>query len=294
MSRLRAGGAPGSARARTFHVIFEHEPGPGKVFDVLLLVAILASVAAVMLESVETIGGRYAGPLLAAEIVFTVLFTLEYGARLWCVDRPGRYAGSFFGVIDLIAVLPTYLEVLIPGGHFLVVVRILRVLRVFRVLKLAQYMGEARLLGQALRAARYKITVFLITVLGIVVIVGSTMYLVEGPDSGFTSIPRGVYWAVVTLTTVGYGDIAPATAAGQALAAVVMIMGYGIIAVPTGIVTVELGRQAGRQEALLALLCGGCGHEESDPHARHCRYCGESLTPAAAGGAMRVGEAGSE
>ena len=198
-----------SARQKTYEIIFGHETWAGRTFDVLLLAAILASVSVIMMESVASIRGEYGGLLRGAEWFFTVLFTVEYVTRLWCVGRPGAYARSFLGVIDLLAVLPTYLSVLVPGGQVLTVVRILRVLRVFRVLKLAHYVGEARILGQALRASRFKITIFVITVLSITVIVGSLMYLVEGPASGFTSIPQGVYWAIVTLTTVGFGDITP-------------------------------------------------------------------------------------
>jgi voltage-gated potassium channel len=204
--------------------------------------------------------------------VFTALFTVEYGLRLWCVDRPRAYALSFFGVIDLAAVSPTYLALLVPGGQVLAVVRILRVMRVFRVLKLARYMGEASVLAAALRAARYKISVFLLAVLSTVVIVGAVMYMIEGPATGFTSIPRGVYWAVVTLTTVGYGDITPSSPFGQAVASLVMILGYGIIAVPTGIVTAELTAarmRAGDETS----VCKQCGHISSDSAAAFCSRC---------------------
>jgi voltage-gated potassium channel len=282
MSQLRAGGPAGSARARTYEIIFEHATAAGKAFDVALILTILASVAVVMLESVQPVRFRYGAELIALEWIFTLLFTAEYVARLWSVDRPRRYALSFFGLVDLFAVLPTYLSLLVPGGQVFIVIRILRVLRVFRVLKLAQYVGEARVLRAAIRASRFKITVFLISVVCIVVVVGSLMYLVEGPESGFTSIPRGVYWGIVTLTTVGYGDIAPQTAPGQALASLVMILGYGIIAVPTGIWTVELAQQAGRgsqsDQAARGRVCGHCGCVEIDSEAAFCRYCGGSLT----------------
>jgi voltage-gated potassium channel len=281
MSQLRAGGPSGSARARTYEIIFEHATATGRLFDVALILTILASVAVVMLESVQPVRSRYGAELIVLEWIFTLLFTVEYLARLWSVDRPRRYALSFFGLVDLFAVLPTYLSLLVPGGQVFIVIRILRVLRVFRVLKLAQYVGEATVLRAAIRASRFKITVFLISVVCIVVVVGSLMYLVEGPDSGFTSIPRGVYWGVVTLTTVGYGDIAPQTAAGQALAALVMILGYGIIAVPTGIWTVELAQQARRERqadrGVVGRVCGHCGRLEVDPEAAYCRYCGGSL-----------------
>jgi voltage-gated potassium channel len=264
-------------RARVFEVIFGHETKAGKTFDVLLIVAILASVGVVMLDSVASAAASHHLAYLRAEWVFTLLFTVEYVLRILSVKRPLGYALSFFGVIDLLAVLPTYLSLLMPGGQYLIVIRILRVLRVFRVLKLARYVGEARTLGLALRASRYKIIVFLFTVLTIVVVVGSLMFLIEGPESGFTSIPRGVYWAIVTLTTVGYGDIAPGTPLGQAVAALVMIMGYGIIAVPTGIVTVELAHQAQKTPSLLR--CGKCGQDDHENDASFCKSCGSTLGP---------------
>ena len=262
-------------RTRVYDIIFLHDTPAGKTFDVALIAAIVLSVGVVMLDSVEPVAGSYRNAFRVAEWIFTVLFTLEYILRLLTVRQASKYALSFFGVIDLLAVLPTYLSLLLPGGQYLVVIRILRVLRVFRVLKLAQYVGEARTLGAALRASRYKITVFLFTVLTIVVVVGSLMFVIEGPEAGFTSIPRGVYWAIVTLTTVGYGDIHPLTPHGQFLAALVMIMGYGIIAVPTGIVTVELAHQA--QRTISPLRCPSCGAEDHDGDAHHCKECGAKL-----------------
>jgi voltage-gated potassium channel len=278
MRQLRPGGPPGSPKEHTYTVIFEHGTASGKAFDVVLIAAILASVVVVMVDSVQTAQTSYGPQLRALEWIFTIIFTVEYLARLWSVDRPRDYALSFFGLVDFFAVIPTYLSLLLPGGQVLVVIRILRVIRVFRVLKLAQYVGEARVLTAALRAARYKITVFLISVVSIVVVVGSLMYLIEGADAGFTSIPRGVYWGIVTLTTVGYGDIHPITPLGQALAAMVMIMGYGIIAVPTGIVTVELAQQARNEPpATTTNRCSECGHREADEGASFCRYCGGPL-----------------
>lgn len=290
MVLLRPGPDASSGRLRAYEVIFEHGTPAGRAFDIGLIIAILASVGAVVMESVAGIRADH-GPLLRAmEWGFTLLFTVEYLLRLWCVARPGRYARSFFGIVDLMAVLPTYLAVLLPGGQVLAVVRILRVLRVFRILKLGQYVGEARLLGEALRASRVKITVFLFTVLTLVVVLGSLIYLIEvrHPESGFTSIPVSMYWAVVTLTTVGYGDVAPVTALGQALAAIIMIMGYGIIAVPTGIVSVELAHAAGGRSGAAtsergetaqgaSSACAGCGLEEHDADATYCKRCGGAL-----------------
>ncbi|HSG07359.1 MAG TPA: ion transporter [Longimicrobiales bacterium] len=272
---LRPPPTASAGRRRTYQVIFGHETRAGRAFDVVLILLIMGSVLAIMLESVASIRSVHGPILRELEWGFTLAFTVEYVLRLWCVDRPARYARSFLGVIDLLAILPTYLSVLLPGGQVLTVVRILRVLRVFRILKLAQYTGEARVLSQALRAARYKITVFVFTVMTIVVIVGSLMYLVEGPEHGFTSIPTGVYWAVVTLTTVGFGDVTPQTPLGQGLATLVMIMGYGIIAVPTGIVTAELAyaSRGGRADR----ACANCARSGHDPDARHCKWCGTEL-----------------
>jgi voltage-gated potassium channel len=274
--------APGpdasAARRRTYQIVFGHQTKEGRAFDIVLIGAIVASVGVVVLESVAPLRSVYGSLFRNVEYGFTALFTVEYLVRLWCVSRPGRYARSFFGVIDLLAVAPTYLAVLIPGGQVLTVVRILRVLRVFRILKLGQYMGEARLLSEALRASRVKITVFLFTVVTLVVVVGSLIYLVEGryPQSGFTSIPTAMYWAVVTLTTVGYGDIAPVTTLGKMMASVIMIMGYGIIAVPTGIVSVEIAQAT--RSAQEKLRCPDCNLRDHARDARFCRRCGEALT----------------
>lgn len=264
-----------SVRAAVREIVFGHETPAGKGFDVVLILAIIASVIVVMLESVQDFRLAY-GPLLrGVEWGFTLLFTAEYLTRLWCAPRAVRYARSFFGVVDLLAILPTYLSLLIPGGQAMLSVRALRLLRVFRVLKLGQYVSEAALLMRAMRQSRQKIIVFILAVLTLVVILGSLMYLIEGREHGFTSIPRSVYWAIVTLTTVGYGDIAPATNLGQALAAVVMIMGYAIIAVPTGIVTVELGNAVRRARAERA--CSSCGLADHDADARFCKSCGSPV-----------------
>ena len=204
------------------------------------------------------------------------VFTVEYALRLYSLDRPSAYARSFYGVVDLVSIVPTYVSVFLPGAQYLLIVRALRILRIFRVLKLAHYLSEFEVLGKALAASRRKITVFLFVVSTLVTILGSLMYLIEGPENGFTSIPRSVYWAIVTLTTVGYGDISPHTPAGQALAACVMILGYAVIAVPTGIVTVELGRVRG---APSGQACPSCADEGHAPDARFCKYCAAALAP---------------
>ncbi len=257
-------------------IIFEADTPAGKAFDILLIGSILLSVAAVMADSVAAINERLGATLYLVEWVFTLLFSVEYVLRLVAVDRPGAYARSFFGVVDLLAILPTYVSFFVPGSQYLLVIRILRILRIFRILKLIQYVGEARVLLEALRASRRKITVFLYTVLTLVVILGSLMYVLEGRENGFTSIPRSIYWAIVTLTTVGYGDISPKTAPGQMLASLVMVIGYAIIAIPTGIVTVELSR-VGRGRELDVRACPSCGGDGHDRDAKFCKHCGADL-----------------
>ncbi len=261
-------------RRRCHEIIFESDTSIGKAFDVVLILLIVGSVVAVMLESVRSVRTEYGTLLYALEWVFTLLFTVEYGLRLSSVGRPRSYALSFFGIIDLLAIIPTYLSIFIPGTQYLLVIRLLRILRVFRVLKLVQYLREAEQLLRALRATRRKIIVFVVAVLTLVVILGSMMYFIEGEENGFTSIPRGVYWAVVTLTTVGYGDISPRTDLGQVLASLVMIMGYGILAVPTGIVTAELTRT---YKGVSGQACSQCSAEGHDPDAVFCKYCGARL-----------------
>ena len=272
---MNENGSRSQWRLRLHEVIFEADTAAGKWFDVLLILAILISVVMVMLDSVATIRNIYGSILLAGEWFFTILFTIEYILRLFSVGRPLAYATSFFGVVDLLAILPTYLSIIIPGAQYLLVIRILRVLRIFRIFKLVQYLGEARLLTQALRASRRKITVFLFVVLTLVTIFGSLIYLIEDPKDGFTSIPKSIYWSIVTLTTVGYGDIFPKTNLGQLLSAVIMIIGYGIIAVPTGIVTVEFAQAYKRKVSTQA--CPECSAEGHDTDARFCKYCGSRL-----------------
>ncbi len=256
-------------------VIFEADTPTGKAFDVSLLLAIILSVVAVLLESVAEIRAQYGPILRAVEWFFTILFTIEYVLRLASVGKPMRYAVSFFGIVDLLAIVPTYLSFFIVGGQSLLVIRALRLLRVFRVLKLAHFLGEAHLLYAALRESSRKIVVFLGGVLTIVLIVGAVMYLIEGPETGFTSIPQSVYWAIVTMTTVGYGDLAPQTVTGKLLASVVMILGYGIIAVPTGIVSVEIASSL--KKATNTQACTECGKEGHATDANYCKYCGAEL-----------------
>ncbi|MCH8031691.1 MAG: ion transporter [Bacteroidetes bacterium] len=269
----------GKLRSRLYDIIVEADTPLGKAFDEVLIATIILSIVVVMLDSVASYRAQYPSFLRTAEWMFTILFTAEYFLRLACVDKPARYARSFFGVIDLLAVIPTYLSVLVPGAQFLLVIRLLRILRVFRVLKLAAYLVEAEILVAALRDSRRKILIFMFAVLTLTVILGALMYLIEGDANGFTSIPRGVYWAIVTLTTVGYGDISPQTDIGQAFASLIMILGYGIIAVPTGIVTAEMTRQAiGRkQQGGSQDTCPRCGLEPHDVDARYCKRCGEAL-----------------
>ncbi len=261
-------------QAKLYEVIFEHHTPAGRGFDLALIVVIGLSILVVMFESVASLRARFGDELRIAEWSFTVLFTVEYVLRLACVNRPSRYARSFFGVIDLLAVLPTYLSVFFPGAQAFSVIRMLRFLRVFRILKLVQYLSEANLLGQALWASRRKIMVFLLAVLTLDVIFGSLMYVVEGGQNGFDNIPRSIYWSIVTLTTVGYGDISPVTTLGQMIAALIMIMGYAIIAVPTGIVTSEIVNANARSAAR---RCPSCGAGDHTPDAAFCRFCGEPL-----------------
>ena len=258
-------------KRRLYAIIFESDTPGGKAFDVSLLVAIGLSVTVVMLESVTSIQNEHAILLRNLEWIFTGLFTLEYIARLLCVRRPWQYVWSFYGVVDLIAILPSYIN-LFTSTNYVMVVRVLRLLRVFRVLKLAHFLEETDTLVTALRASRRKIMVFIFVVLAIVIVMGTLMYLIEGEANGFTSIPSSVYWAIVTLTTVGYGDITPHTPFGQLVASLLMIMGYGVIAVPTGIFSMELRHATKARDAR---VCANCETLESDRAARFCRRCGK-------------------
>ncbi len=262
-------------RERLHEIIFEADTPEGKAFDVGLIAAILASVLVVMLESVPEIHDRWGGLLYAVEWIFTVLFTVEYLLRLYSVRLPWKYATSFFGIVDLLSILPTYLSLFVAGTQSLLVIRALRLLRVFRIFRLVKYSRAGLVIMQAMRSSRPKILVFFIFVVLLVTIIGAVMYLVEGGQEGsqFTSIPRSVYWAIVTLTTVGYGDITPITPLGQFLSAIVMILGYSVIAVPTGIVTAELF-QARRTNTQ---ACRYCAREGHDDDAVFCKYCGARL-----------------
>ena len=259
-------------------IIFGTHTFGGRAFDVFLLVAILFSVLLVVLESVREIRELYGHWLRIAEWTVTGLFTLEYALRIWISEERKRYVTGFFGIVDLLAILPTYLSLLFPGTQVLAMIRVLRLTRVFRILNLFDYVYEARLLLLALFASRHRLMVFMLAVLAIVSVFGTIAFLVETPEAGFTSVPRSIYWAIVTLTTVGYGDIAPQTPLGQVLASMIMILGYSIIAIPTGIVSVEMARQSFKPEG--SLLCEHCGQTEHMPRARYCQGCGRSLRDA--------------
>jgi voltage-gated potassium channel len=262
-------------RERMYEVIFEADTPAGRAFDIALLIAIGLSVAAVVLESVAEIRLRHGTALRFVEWLFTILFTLEYLVRLMSVRRPIRYATSFFGVVDLLAIVPTYLSLVVVGAQSLLVIRALRLLRIFRVLKIARHLKEMGSLLAALRATRTKISVFVMVLLTLVLIMGSAMYVVEGEASGFTSIPRGIYWAIVTVTTVGYGDIAPRTIFGQIIAATAMLLGYSLIIIPTGIFSTELARLTSKP--VTTQCCPACLREGHDRDAAFCKHCGAGL-----------------
>ncbi len=257
-------------------IIFKTNTPAGKAFDIALLIAILVSVGVVILESVEDFSINYTNAFIYTEWAFTFIFTIEYILRIIISNKKRKYIFSFFGIIDFLSILPAYLSLVFTGMHTLVILRSLRLLRVFRIFKLARFMGEASQLRKALSASRPKIIVFLVTVGIIVVIMGTIMYLVEGSENGFTSIPKSIYWAIVTLTTVGYGDVAPSTVLGQTLASIIMILGYGIIAVPTGIVTAEMAR-ASRKGNDNVRICDNCKSTIFDEDAIYCKYCGTAM-----------------
>jgi voltage-gated potassium channel len=271
-------------RERLHEIIFESDTRAGKLFDVLLLFAIVISLATLMLESIQDIKIKYGSLLQVIEWLLTIFFTIEYILRLYAVYKPINYALSFFGIIDLLSLLPTYLSLFFAGSHYLMAIRALRLLRIFRIFELTQFLKESDNILKALRASRHKISVFLVFILLCVIIIGSIMYIVEGTadNTSFTSIPRSIYWAIVTITTVGYGDIAPQTSIGQLLAAFVMILGYAVIAVPTGIVSSEFMKESEEQRKRKVSLvstqaCKYCTREGHDSDALYCKYCGELL-----------------
>jgi voltage-gated potassium channel len=266
-------------RQKIHEIIFEADTPAGKAFDVGLLILIGLSVLVVMLETVEFFNLRFERLFFVLEWSFTIAFTIEYFLRIYSIQRPWKYITSFYGIVDLLSILPTYIGLFLPGTHYLITIRALRLLRIFRILKLANYLTESALLSEALRASKRKITVFLVTVMMVVIIIGSMMYLIESEqDSGFTSIPKSVYWAIVTVTTVGYGDIAPVTPLGQFLSAVLMILGYGVLAVPTGIVSAELVHaKTGVEKKLNTRSCPVCSQEGHDTDAEYCKFCGGKL-----------------
>lgn len=264
-----------SWRRKLYIIIFEADTAGGKAFDVVLLWAILLSIAVVMLESVRDINQRYGYILHSVEIIFTIIFTIEYVARIVVVEKPLKYIFSFLGIIDFLAIIPTYLSLFMVGTQYLLVIRTIRLLRVFRVFKLTRFIGEADTLAQALHSSRHKITVFFLSVSSLVVIMGTLMYLIEGEENGFTSIPLSIYWAIITLTTVGYGDITPLTVLGRALASIIMIIGYSIIAVPTGIVTAELRKATKKVKS--KRICPNCGNTDNSNNAIYCNQCASPL-----------------
>ena len=267
----------GGARMALHDVIFGIHTPAGRAFDIALITLIAISVLVVMLDSVAEVHARHGALLDVLEWAFTALFTVEYLARLYCVERPARYARSFFGVVDLLAIVPTYVALLTPSVSVLVDVRVLRLLRVFRVLRLGKFVAEFGALGRALAASRHKIFVFLFFVVIVVLVMGTLMYVVEGEQNGFTSIPISVYWAITTMTTVGFGDVTPQTDVGRFIASIMMLLGWGTLAVPTGIVSSEFTaeRLATRPPAE---TCSACGYQETDPTAKFCRSCGAPRT----------------
>jgi voltage-gated potassium channel len=261
-------------RDNLHEIIFGHSTPAGRLFDLVLLILILLGVLTVLLDSVRSLHDTYGSYLQATEWVVTALFTLEYAARLFCATDARRYATSFFGIVDLLAIAPVYLGIFFGITHAFTLIRTLRFLRVFRILKLTQFLGEAAALKLAIRASLPKITVFLFTVLTVVILVGAMMYQIEGEQNGFTSIPAAMYWAIVTVTTVGYGDISPHTNLGRFIASILMVLGYGIIAVPTGIFSFELARTS---SIAAPRLCPGCALSLHDRDATHCKHCGQLL-----------------
>ena len=264
-------------KEQVFDIIFGTHSRAGRIFDISLIILIFASVLVVILDSVTELSSAYHDYFYLAEWVFTLLFTLEYAVRLYVSPKPRVYAFSFYGIIDLLSILPAFLSLLFPGANYLMIIRILRVLRIFRVLKLFRYLQEANTLFRSLIASKRKIFVFLFSVALLIIIFGCLMYLIEGPENGFTSIPKSIYWAIVTITTVGYGDISPNTPLGQTLASITMLVGYAILAVPTGIITAELAQEIHRERH--HLHCTQCDRSGHDRDAKYCNHCGAELPP---------------
>lgn len=263
-------------RTRLFHIIFESDTPGAKAFDIGLIVAILMSVAVIMLDSIEIYAERYGGLLFYLEWGFTLLFSIELLVRIYCLEKPTLYLKSFYGIVDLIAILPIWLVLLIPGAHGLVIVRLLRVLRIFRILRLMEFVGEARLLMDALKRSLRQILLFFSAILMIITLFAALMYTIESAEAGFTSIPMSMYWAIVSMTTVGYGDIVPATSLGKSITVVLMLLGYSIIAVPTGVFSAQVLRSI-REERYSDEACPGCGHERHEKRAHYCLRCGTWL-----------------
>ncbi|MGY2461173.1 ion transporter [Vreelandella sulfidaeris] len=263
-------------RVRLFHIIFESDTPGAKAFDIALIVAILMSVAVIMLSSIEIYAERYGHIFFYLEWAFTLLFTIELALRIYCLERPTLYLKSFYGIVDLIAILPIWLVLLVPGAHGLVIVRLLRVLRIFRILRLMEFVGEARLLMDALKRSLRQILLFFSAILMVITLFAALMYTIESPEAGFTSIPMSMYWAIVSMTTVGYGDIVPATSLGKSITVVLMLLGYSIIAVPTGVFSAQVIRSI-REERYSEEACPGCGYDRHEKRARYCLRCGTWL-----------------
>lgn len=271
----RGNGNPAPWRLHLHEIIFEADTPAGKLFDILLIFAIILSIITVMFDSVAEVRAQHGHSLYIIEWLFTILFSIEYLLRILSLGQPAKYMRSFYGLVDLISVLPTYLSLLIPGSQYLMIIRVLRLLRIFRILKLAQYLNEAEYLLKAMRASFRKIAIFLFVVLTMVLIFGSLLYIIEGDEGGFTSIGISCYWAITTLTTVGYGDISPQSPLGRAVASIIMVMGYGVLAVPTGIITAELVLPIAGKVSTQA--CPDCGAEKHSYDAHYCKDCGAKL-----------------
>ncbi|MDG3088615.1 ion transporter [Vibrio hannami] len=267
--------ASGPLKHQLYVIIFGTHTKAGKAFDILLIIAILASLVVLLLDSISSISNRWSSTFLYIEYTFTGLFTIEYLVRLWCSPQPKAYARSFYGIVDFLSILPTYLTLFFPSATYMGVIRLLRVLRIFRILKLVRYLQDSNILLRSMLLARRKIFIFFSTVAILVTIFGSIVYVVEGPENGFTSIPQSIYWAIVTITTVGYGDVVPQTALGKGIAALTMLLGYSILAVPTGIITAELNQEMNSHKSLVK--CPNCMKAGHESDAMHCKHCGSEL-----------------